>query len=140
MALPPNMKNGVEPERLLELLTFGRRPQLLFRVLVLQVIVIFGEFQVFRIVHPAVMRTFGDVVVVELYLTITAIAVVVLGAFVSKMSQLTFVPRFREPRHIALSMGSYMLLAGSVVALVFPAPGIPLRRPAVSAFPRGRSA
>lgn len=108
-----------------EYLTFGRRPRLLFRVLVLQLIVIVGELQVFRAVHPAVIRTFDGLTVVELYLGVTTVALVVLVAFVHRMSQLVFVPAFRDPRHVARAVASYLLLGAAVVALMVPVPNVP---------------
>lgn len=112
-------------EELVEYVTFGRRPQLLFRVWILQLVVIFFEAQVFRVVHPAVTRLFDRPVVLEIYLAVVGVALVVLAAFVRRMARLTFSARFRDLRHVGLSVVGYLLLGGTVVALVVPAPNVP---------------
>lgn len=118
--------NPLQPSQpLSEYVTFGREPYLLLRVWILQVLVIFGDVRVFRIVHPAVVDVIAAHQVVWVYLLESSVALAVLGLMVYKMGRLTFAARFREPRTLAASALGYLLLMSPVVLVVYPWPNLP---------------
>lgn len=117
----------LQPSRALEYLTFGRKPWLLLRVWILQILIIFSDVRVFRIIHPGLADLLPADHVFWIYTVETLVAVVVLVATVARMGKLTFSARLREPRSIALSTLGFLLLTTPVIAIVYPAPNLPPR-------------
>lgn len=111
---------------LTEYLTFGRRPYRLVRIWFLQIIIVFSDMRVFRMVHPWISDLVEKPVLLKVYVAITVIAFVGLYAFIRRMGQLTFDPRFQRQTHLALSMTGYLSMASMVMGVVvlLPAPSI----------------
>lgn len=109
-----------------EYLTFGRRPYRLVRVWVLQIIIVFSDMRVFRMIHPWISDLVEKPFLMRVYLAITIIAFIGLYSFLRRMGKLTFDPRFQRHRHLALSTAGYLVLASTVVAVVtiLPDPGL----------------
>ncbi|MFD1647580.1 hypothetical protein [Haloarchaeobius litoreus] len=109
----------------IEYLTFGRKSWLLFRVWLLQVVILFFEVQILRSVHPSIERALGSLEVVQLYLVISLVALLVLASFARRMGRLTFAASFRHPLHVGLSVFGYLGMAGSLVLPVVSLTGVP---------------
>lgn len=117
---------GDVTESVKEYLTFGRRPWRLVRIWILQVIILFSDLRVFRLVHPWLSDIFTEPLLLQIYSLVTVVSLVALYGFLYKMSQMTFAPKYQRRRHLAVSMAGYLALAGSVVGLLSltPAPGV----------------
>ncbi|WP_440991661.1 hypothetical protein [Haloarchaeobius baliensis] len=121
----PRFPLPFDTARPIEYLTFGRKSWLLFRVWLLQIVILFFEVQILRSVHPSVQRGLGSSEVVELYLAISLFALLVLTSFARRMGRLTFAPSFRHPFHVGLSVFGYLGMAGVLVLPVVTLTGVP---------------
>jgi len=109
-----------------EYLTFGRRPYRLVRIWFLQIVIVFSDMRVFRMIHPWISELVTEPFLLKVYTAVTVVAFLGLFVFLRRMGQLTFDPRFQRRTHLAISMVGYLVMAGAVMAVVvlLPAPSL----------------
>lgn len=104
-------------DRLLEYVTFGRRPRMILRVWVIQVIFVFADVGVFGMVHPFFEALFQTDMVQEAYLVMTAVFLYALWSYLAKMGQLTYATRYHRRRYRVVSATCYLALGAVVVGI-----------------------
>jgi|GEM_PF-1787894 len=104
-------------DRAMEYVTFGRRPRMILRVWLIQVIFVFADVGVFGMVHPFFEALFHDGMIQEAYLVMALVFGYVLWSYLSKMGQLTYATRFHRRRYQVVSATCYLVLGASIVAI-----------------------
>lgn len=102
-----------------EAVTFGRRPLLLFRIWVIQVVLLLADVGVFRSIYPLLRDIFRSDILLEACLVLTVAFLALLWTYLGKMGRLSFAPRFHRARYRCWSVLGYLVLGGVVVAGAF---------------------
>lgn len=106
-------------DRFLEWVTFGRRPLLLFRIWVVQVVLLLADVGVFQTVYPFLEAVFRPPAIPTAATIIAGVFLGFLWTYLSKMARLTFAPRYHRIGFRLLSTGGYLVLGGAIVATAF---------------------
>lgn len=106
-------------DRVLEWVTFGRRPLLLFRIWVVQVVLLLADVGVFRSVYPFLAAVFRPSAIPYAALALSGVFLTLLWSYLSKMALLTFATRYHRVRFRLVSTAGYLGLGGAIVAVAF---------------------
>lgn len=114
-------RESVRPlvDSVVEAFTFGRRPLLLFRIWVVQVVLLLADVGVFRSVYPLLRDIFRPDILLEACLVLTIGFLGLLWTYLGRMGRLSFAPRFHHARNRCWSTIGYLVLGGVIVAGAF---------------------